>query len=453
MLWLSREDDGMPTNATTKNGPQTARRWDILALGFGMAVSMWAVGYVCRFPVMQTPGWLLLGLLLLCLFAGGFAAGRYGPRGWRGGLYAGLLAAVLNLLILGSLLSGSQPGQIVPSALWWIPGSLLLSGAVAVAGAWLGQLNADQHTRNYLVRSGTSAFATITACATFLLLIAGGIVTSNEAGLAVVDWPNSYGYNMFLYPLSRMTGGIYYEHVHRLLGSLVGLSTLVLALYLQRSEPRRWVRIFALAALGTVILQGILGGLRVTGRFTLSSDPQLTAPNLTLAIVHGVLGQMFFGMVISLAVVTSRLWHRSSQASLRPAAATDRSLAKILLLLLAVQLVLGAILRHLAGGLLIHISTAVIVILLAVAVGVRLWAQYQDIHTLRRLGNLLLVLIGLQLVLGLGALIATGLERTGDMPHPADVILTTAHQACGAALLACTTVLTLWLHRLVAPAA
>ncbi len=431
---------------------ETTHGSDVLAVGFGTSVAMWGVGYVCRFPAAPVPSWLLLGLLLLCLLAGGYFAGRYSHRGWRGGLYVGLLAAVLNLLVLGSLLSGSQPGQLVPSAVWWIPGSLLVSAVLGAMGGWIGGLSVEKDgIKETLSHHGLSIFAMVAAAATFLLLVAGGIVTSNEAGLAVVDWPNSYGYNMFLYPLSRMTGGIYYEHVHRLLGSLAGLTMLVLALHLQRVETRPRVRWFALVALATVILQGILGGLRVTGHFTTSSSPDETSPSLTLAIIHGILGQVFFVMVVSLAVLTTRRWRQAGDPILLPAAATDRTLTSILVVAILIQLVLGAILRHLVGGLLIHISMAVIVILLSIAVGVRIWANYQTIPVLRRLGNLLLILITLQLALGLSALVATSVERASDQPHAADVILTTAHQACGAVLLACTVMLALWLHRLVSP--
>ena len=123
------------------------------------------------------------------------------------------------------------------------------------------------------------------------------MVTGQQAGLAVVDWPNSFGSNMFLYPLSRMTGGVFYEHAHRLLGSLVGLTTLVLAVFLWRTDERRGVKLLAAAALLLVIVQGVLGGLRVTGRFTSSMDPAHTDPNLTLAIVHGVTGQVFLSVL------------------------------------------------------------------------------------------------------------------------------------------------------------
>ena len=95
---------------------------DILAIGFGTTVAMWAVGYVCRLPPVSAPSELLLVLLVLCLAGGGFVAGRYSPRGARGGAVAGLLTALLNLMILGSLLTGTEPNRLVPSAIWWVPG-------------------------------------------------------------------------------------------------------------------------------------------------------------------------------------------------------------------------------------------------------------------------------------------------------------------------------------------
>src|SRR5574341_1816746 len=103
--------------------------------------------------------------------------------------------------------------------------------------------------------------AILTAGATFLLILAGGLVTGTGAGLAVPDWPTTFGYNMFLYPWSRMVGGILYEHSHRLIGSIVGLLTVALTLAIWAVEPRRWLRRLAGAALGAVILQGVLGGL------------------------------------------------------------------------------------------------------------------------------------------------------------------------------------------------
>ncbi|MBM4296282.1 MAG: cytochrome oxidase assembly protein, partial [Deltaproteobacteria bacterium] len=105
--------------------------------------------------------------------------------------------------------------------------------------------------------------AVILACATFPLLFIGGLVTSLGVGLAVPDWPTTFGYNMILYPWSKMVGGIFYEHSHRLVASTVGLLTIALALIFWFYEPRRWLRWLGAAALALVIVQGVLGGLRV----------------------------------------------------------------------------------------------------------------------------------------------------------------------------------------------
>lgn len=442
-------DPSASTPTSDAGGVAPGGNADILALGFGTTVAMWAVGYVCRFPAADVPSWLLLVLLLGCLVGGGYVAGRWSARGWRGGFYAGLLAAILNLLVLGSLLGGSEPNQITPTALWWLPGSLLVSASLGGVGGLFGSRTTGTVPRS--APDWPAVFAQIAAAATFLLLVAGGIVTAQEAGLAVVDWPNSYGYNMFLYPLARMTGGIYYEHAHRLLGSLVGLTTLALVVHLWRTDRRPWLRRFALITLLVVILQGILGGLRVTGRFTLSTSPTDTAPSIGLAIVHGITGQVFFGMLVALAVFASRRWLATTAPPGRPTTATDRTLGKALSVLLVIQLVLGALQRHIAGGLFIHISLAAVVVMLTVAVGARSWGLYHDVPLLKRFGRTLTILIGIQLLLGVAALVAIGIGRSGEQPHAADVVLTTTHQSVGAILLACTVALTLWLHRLVAP--
>src|SRR5580700_7989010 len=106
-------------------------------------------------------------------------------------------------------------------------------------------------------------FAILTAVATFLLLGAGGLVTSHEAGMSVPDWPNSYGYNMFLFPPSKWIGGIFYEHTHRLWASVVGFMTTALAVWLWLKDPRKWMKWLGVVAFLLVIAQGVLGGLRV----------------------------------------------------------------------------------------------------------------------------------------------------------------------------------------------
>ena len=107
-------------------------------------------------------------------------------------------------------------------------------------------------------------FAWFTAFATLLLICSGGMVTSKGIGLAVPDWPTTFGYNMFFFPFSKWIGGIFFEHTHRLIASTVGLLTIILAVWLWLVDPRRWVRVLGVAAVAAVILQGVLGGLRVT---------------------------------------------------------------------------------------------------------------------------------------------------------------------------------------------
>jgi cytochrome c oxidase assembly protein subunit 15 len=225
-------------------------------------------------------------------------------------------------------------------------------------------------------------FAVLTAAATLVLIAAGGLVTSHGVGMAVPDWPNTYGYNMFLFPISKWIGGIFYEHSHRLIASLVGLLTTILAVWLWVRETRRWVRwagvtLFVLAlglmgarqlpvyigmacvavavtaaglvnfwryprplrwlgvaAFAAVILQGVLGGLRVVW---LKDE---------IGIFHGTLAQLFFVLICMLALLTSRWW------ALRPGAVLDTSrLPLVACLLILCQLVLGATMRHQHAGL------------------------------------------------------------------------------------------------------
>src|SRR6185436_8368454 len=138
--------------------------------------------------------------------------------------------------------------------------------------------------------------ALLTAIATFPLIFMGGLVTSHQAGMSVPDWPNSYGYNMFLFPPRLWIGGILYEHTHRLMGTVVGMLSIVLTVVAWRVERRPWVRWLAMGVLGAVIFQGILGGLRVVW------------VKLDLAIVHACFAQAFFCLATFTAIATSKWW-------------------------------------------------------------------------------------------------------------------------------------------------
>ncbi len=418
---------------------------DVVAIGFSQTVAMWGVGYVCRLSPGVVPSWLLLSLMLVCMAGGGTAAGRLTGRGWRGGVAVGVVSAALNLMILGSLLGGDRPNQIVPSALWWVPGSLFVGGLLGGAGAALAEAFA-KHREASVHWTGVLAWTAVAAC--LLLLTAGGMVTSKEAGLAVVDWPNSFGYNMFLYPLSRMTGGIYYEHAHRLLGSLLGLTVIALSVHLWRSDPRGWVRWVVAAVLVLVIVQGLLGGLRVTGRLTLSVSRSDMAPSIRLAALHGVLGQVIFASLVALGALTSRRWTDGGAVATSQHAATDRTLQIALPVMLVAQLIFGAILRHTYVGLTVHIALAVLVTVLAVACGLRAWGLYR-VATVTRLGMGLVSLTAVQVVLGIGALVTTGALALRKPPPTVEVVFATVHQVVGAVLLGCSVLLLVWHRRLV----
>jgi cytochrome c oxidase assembly protein subunit 15 len=161
------------------------------------------------------------------------------------------------------------------------------------------------------------------------------MVTSKNVGLAVPDWPTTFGYNMFLFPFSRWVGGILFEHTHRLMGSLVGFLTIILSVWLWLREGRRWVRNLGLIAVVGVVLQGILGGLRVT----MMKDQ--------IGIFHACVAQAFLGLLVFIALVTTQFWR-----FLRDQVADSRKFSPIKMLAVAitvaiyVQLALGATMRH-----------------------------------------------------------------------------------------------------------
>jgi cytochrome c oxidase assembly protein subunit 15 len=422
----------------------TVDRSFVLPLAFATTVSMWAVAYFCRLPAVMAPSWLAAVLMLGAVALWGWFTGSRAGGGWLGGVLVGSAAAVLNLLILGSLLAPAEGGGVMPSAVWWVPGSILAIALVSGGSAAASGKVASEATAS----DWTALLSKVAVAATFLLVIAGGLVTSNEAGLAVVDWPNSFGTNMFLFPLARMTGGIYYEHAHRLFGALVGLTTIALAVRLWRYDNRTWLKRLGMVAVVLVVLQGILGGLRVTGGFTLSTAEADMAPSLTLALFHGVLGQLFLGVMVAIAVVTSRLWFDAPAPEPRPYARDDRTFQRWLIVTMVVQLVLGAAQRHLAALLIVHICLAAVVVLLAVMVGGRAWGLYRDSRPVEYLGKLLIIFTCVQAFLGITALAVTQGRAVVGSPTTLEVSITTMHQATGAALLALSVALHLWTSRL-----
>lgn len=184
-------------------------------------------------------------------------------------------------------------------------------------------------------------FTVATAICTFLLIVAGGLVTSTRSGLSVPDWPNTYGHFMFFFPADKMIGGIFYEHGHRMIASVVGFLILVLAFWLWRRDPRRWVRVLGFVALGAVITQGLLGGLTVL----------LLLPT-AISVSHAALAQTVFSIVTALSLFTSKWW-RDAQPRIgeKSGGASLVALGGLTTLAIFIQLLLGALMRHTQSGL------------------------------------------------------------------------------------------------------
>ena len=291
-------------------------------------------------------------------------------------------------------------------------------------------------------------YACLVAAATFLLVVAGGMVTSTNSGLSVPDWPRTYGHQMFAFPLSSMVGGIFYEHGHRLIASVVGMLTIGLCAWLWWAEPRRWVRWLGTLALAAVVLQGVLGGLTV---LYLLPD--------AISISHAGLAQIFFLLTVTVALVTSRTWRAPSQ----PAVDDPRLRRRMTLLTSAVylQILIGATMRHTGGGLAIpdfplsyghlippfwntaiaihfaHRIGALVVTLLALVGAGLIWRRHGSRPELQRGAWLLVLLIATQVTLG--ALVVL----SGKQP-----VINTLHVATGALVLATSLVVTLRTFRL-----
>ncbi len=279
-------------------------------------------------------------------------------------------------------------------------------------------------------------FAIFTACATFLLIIAGALVTSNDAGLSVPDWPTSFG---SLYRLPRMVGGVKFEHSHRMIAEFIGVLTIVIALWTWRADRRPWMKRLGIAALGTVIAQGVLGGITVLN---------FLPPAVSTA--HAVVGQTFFCIAVCIALFTGPRWvgeqPRTAPELHRPALLT---LSLLSIAVIYVQLILGGMFRHKGMGWEPHLLNAALVTFLLTWTCVRALMRFSEIEAIRRPAITLLSLLMLQLSLGFYAFIEkVMLGLNAVQPTGSQVLATVAHTATGALVLATSIVLAIqtWRH-------
>jgi heme o synthase len=273
--------------------------------------------------------------------------------------------------------------------------------------------------------------AVLLAISTLLLVVAGGLVTSNDAGLSVPDWPLSYGKLM---PL--MEGGVFYEHGHRMVATWVGFLTTILAIWLWRSEPRPWLRRLGFAALGAVIVQGLLGGMTVI--FMLPKP---------VSITHACLAEIFFSTTVALVLFTSAWWQREPVTVEDAGSPPLRLLALAAPLVVLAQVALGAAARHHALNVIPHIAGALVTSAFVLWVGLRVLMAHSGNTALRRGALALISITTLQVFLGIAAYISRLMTANAPQPMPVMVWFTVIHVAVGALTLAASVVMALLVSR------
>ncbi len=279
-------------------------------------------------------------------------------------------------------------------------------------------------------------FAVLLAVCALFLVVAGALVTSNEAGLSVPDWPLSYGRLM-----PEMKGGVFYEHGHRMIAATVGFLTIVLAVWLWKAERRAWLRRLGLAALVAVILQGVLGGLTVI--YLLPA---------AISVTHACLAQLFFSAIAAVALFTSPAWQRGPVVLSDTAWPSLRKLAAACPAAILGQLALGAAYRHQALGIVPHVAGAMIVSALVLITAIFALLQFGGHRALRGAAIFMLSVTFLQVFLGIAAYMSRVATADALRPEPVMVVLTALHVAVGALTMAVSVLFAIQTFRNLSPA-
>jgi cytochrome c oxidase assembly protein subunit 15 len=271
-------------------------------------------------------------------------------------------------------------------------------------------------------------YAVLLAVCTLFLVVAGASVTSKEAGLSVPDWPLSYGQVM-----PEMTGGVFFEHGHRMVATAVGFMTIILAVWLALAETRKWMKTLGMVALGAVIVQGLLGGLTV----------KLMLPP-AVSIAHACLAQLFFSTTVAIALFTSKNWLQGPEIVEDHGWPSLRSLAVLTPVLVLAQIALGAAFRHRAIGVLPHVLFSMVVTLMVLFTSTFVMHQFPNHPALSTAAKALLGVTFLQVALG----IAAYYTRMQAAERPLAMVLTTvAHVATGGLTLAASVILSIQILR------
>lgn len=418
---------------------RSGRFIELSSIAFSCAAATWTTWFITHLPWLglsePTAVLIILVVWLLAAVLARLQLGR--PSGRLDDAAAGLITAVVGLLVLGSKVMPETSVIVTdrPHVALTLLGFLALGTAIgAVAGLVTGVLT-SRGPRDSSADHRLSGLALTAAGCALPLLFIGGLVTSTKSGMAVPDWPSTFGANMFLYPLGpRAQPDVYLEHAHRLFGTLLGCACLALMAAALASAPRRAHARFAVAIFALVCAQGLLGAGRVL------------EDHRGMGVVHGVLGQLIFGLLIALAVGLRPLVPTDvhSGQPLPPARVkTQKRLAAAFLHTLIVQLIFGAVYRHFLSphALWTHAAFSIIVVvfaLMAAFSAVGLAQQYSGHRALHRLGVAAVAGIALQFILGWVAFFISGhgAERVAAPENAAAALIRTVHQANGAVLLA-----------------
>ncbi len=278
---------------------------------------------------------------------------------------------------------------------------------------------------------GLHRWSILLAFCTLLLVVAGAMVTSRDAGLSVPDWPLSYGKLM-----PKMEGGILYEHGHRMIATTVGLFTIVSLVWIFRVDPRKWMRTLAIAALLAVIVQGVLGGITV-----------LMLLPWWISSSHATLAELFFATTVAIALFTSRRWLAGPSVIPEDAQNPIRGLSLAAPIFVLCQLFLGAMARHKAIGAIYHICGAPFVTGVVLWVSMRILLHYARNPELRTAAVVLISITLTQVFLGVGAFMTRIAYADAPQPMPLMVTFTVLHVAVGALTLAASVVMAILVRR------
>lgn len=428
-----------------------------VTLGLASALVLWCLWFVTHLPWLSLPEQTSIPIILGGWFGFTFALG------WRVGAVpatvpplAGLVAGLVGLLVLGTKLKNAPAAgtgaalDLKPNAALIVMGFLALSTILVGASLFLGgrargPVVQDGLDPNDAAAKWNQLLSRVAVAAVLPLLLVGGLVTSTSSGMSVPDWPNTFGSNMFLYPIGpRAAPDVFLEHSHRLFGTLAGLTTLTLMLSVLFSSASRWCKAWATGVFILICVQGLLGGIRVReGNVIHAMDDRV------YRTIHGVLAQFVFAGAVALAAYLSSVYR------LVPPQLAEgrklRGLASGALHALFLQLIFGAMYRHTRSGhaLWSHVGFSMVVVV-AVALAGMIAAGLRSDHpqgtVLRRTATLSIACLVLQFCLGWVVFLVGGREL--EPTSLGQALLRSAHQVNGAALLGFVTCLAVFSRRL-----